>query len=75
MKIYENPRKPSKINGFRLILSTQGGRSGGAGGAREVVVSVRGVAAGVSESSSMLGILLGVSPPLFTAIRGREVAL
>ena len=44
------------------------GRPGGAGGAREVVVSVRGVAAGVPESRSMLGILIGVSLPLFTAI-------
>ena len=46
------------------------GRSGRAGGAREAVGSPRGVAAGVPESSSMLGMMLLPSLPICTAIGG-----
>ena len=45
-------------------------RSGRAGGAREAVGSPRGVAVGVPESSSMLGMMLLPFLPFCTAIGG-----
>ena len=46
------------------------GRRGGAGGAREVVVSVRGVAAGVPETGNTLGMLPVTFLPIYTVIGG-----
>ena len=75
--IFGNFRKFSKILENQWVSAQAGypgwpatGRPGGAGGAREVVGSVRGVAAGVPGSSSVLVMLLGVSLPLYTAIGG-----
>ena len=48
------------------------GRSVEAGGARENTHVMRGGAAGVPESSSMLGVLLAMSLPIFRAIGGPQ---
>ena len=46
------------------------GRRGGAGGAREEVLSVRGVAAGVAETRNTSGMMLVMFLPIYTAIGG-----
>ena len=75
--ISENPQNHWKSLGNPLILAqvTHPGwpaaaRSGGAGGAREVVGSAPGGAAGVPEASNVLGMLLGMSLPISMAIGG-----
>ena len=63
-----------KINGLGAHRGYPGwpaaGRRGGAGGAREVVVPVRGVAAGVPETGNTLGMLPVTFLPIYTAIGG-----
>ena len=67
MKINEN-------QGFWALRGYPGwpaaGRRGGLGGAREVVVSVRGVAAGVPEARNTFGVMLAVSPPICMVFGG-----
>ena len=63
MKIIENPLSLAQVTYPGWLAA---GRSRGARGARKVMVSVPGGAAGVPESRNTLGMFL----PLYMTIRG-----